>query len=229
MEKRVIDVLVIEDEAALQEAIVTTLGMEGYQAVGMSSSESADEWLQHHSAVAVILDLNLPGIDGLAWLKKFKGLDSTGVIVATARSDQQTKLACLNAGADAVLIKPFDPDEMNLMLGNLFKRIHPNMQWQLNPVSWTLKAPGTGEVLLTASEMAVVSRFAESPGQAVSREQLVEAMGADWSTYDPRRLEVMMRRLRVKLEEALGYTPPIHTVRGTGYAFNASIIVTETH
>ena len=115
------------------------------------------------------------------------------------------------------------------MLGNLFKRIRPNMQWQLNPVSWTLKAPGTGEVLLTASEMAVVSRFAESPGQAVSREQLVEAMGADWSTYDPRRLEVMMRRLRVKLEEALGYTPPIHTVRGTGYAFNASIIVTETH
>lgn len=228
MEKRLIDALVIEDDAALQEAIVTNLGMEGFQAVGMSTAEAADEWLAHHAAVAIILDLNLPGIDGLSWLKQFKDLEGTGVIVASARSDQQTRLACLDAGADAVLTKPFDPDELNLMVSNLFKRIKPSMQWQLDALTWALKAPGSEAVVLTASEMAIISRFAETPGKPVSREELVAALGAEWSTYDPRRLEVMMRRLRVKLEEALGYSPPIHTVRGIGYAFNASIIRSDS-
>ncbi len=218
------DALVIEDDAALQEAIVTNLGIEGFHAVGMSSAEAADQWLAHHTAVAVILDLNLPGIDGLTWLKQFKQLDGTGVIVTTARGDQSTRLACLDAGADAVLTKPFDPDELRLVISNLFKRIRPSMQWRLNKLTWALKAPGNEEVILTASEMAILARFAETPGKAVPREALVTALGAEWSTYDPRRLEVMMRRLRVKLEQALGYTPPIQTVRGVGYSFNASII-----
>jgi len=224
MQKRLVDALVIEDEPALQEAIVTSLGMEGFQAVGMSSAEAANEWLQHHTPVAIVLDLNLPGIDGLAWLKQFQGLDGTGVIVATAKGDQKTRLACLDAGADAVLTKPFDPDELNLIISNLFKRLKPNMQWLLDDLTWALKAPGSEPVYLTASEMAIISRFADAPGKPVSRENLVTALGADWDTYDPRRLEVMMRRLRVKLEEVLGYPPPIHTVRGVGYAFNASIM-----
>ncbi len=223
MTRRVVDTLVIEDDSQLQDAIVTSLALAGFEALGLSSAESADEWLDSHQPSCIILDLNLPGQDGAEWLSHFAEIEHTGIIVVTGRSDHATRLRCLDAGADGFLVKPFEPEELVLMVTNLIRRLKSTQQWVIDGLSWELAPPGGQGIRLTASEMIIMMRLAETPGMPVARADVVTALGRDWMTYDPRRLEVMMRRLRGKVETATNQKMPIRTVRGIGYSFTAPI------
>ncbi len=219
------NLLVIEDEDDLREATVAYLQLEGLNAVGVGSLAAAERLLAVHKFDLLVLDLGLPDGDARCWLEQREDLLDKGIIMATARGQRGDRIAGVQAGADCYLVKPVDLDELVAVVRNLLRRLrHEEPQaWLLDAVKWTLQAPGAKLVKLTHSELVILSALARHVGAAVSRYELAAALGHAPELYDPRRLEVLVRRLRGKVGDALGCALPLETVHGQGYAFAAPI------
>jgi len=221
------NILVLEDETDLQEAVVTYLNMEGYVADGVGSLRAATQWLRTHRIDVLVIDLGLPDGDGLEWLQQRPELRDAGVVVITARGEKDDRLRGIRGGADAYLVKPVALDELASLIGNLVRRLRANTRptWLLHRLTWTLQSPDGPSIKLTHTESLVMDRLVQTPGLPVDRNTLVKAIGEDPDLYDPRRMEILIRRLRVKAREALGYELPLDTVHRIGYAFTAPIQV----
>lgn len=222
---RAISVLILEDERVLREAMVSYLNLEGYAASGVGSLGDADAHLAAQSADILIIDLGLPDGDGLAWLQSHPELRDCGLIIATARGASIDRLAGIRAGADNYLVKPIALEELSALISNLAQRLHPSPSaaWVINPLNWTLLAPQGENLRLTHSESILLACLAQSPGKPVPRPELIVALGENPDTYDPRRMEILVRRLRSKAEASLGIALPLQTVHGQGYAFAGPI------
>ncbi len=220
-------VLVIEDEVQLLEAIVTYLNMEGFVADGVSSLSTATHWMRTHPFDVLVLDLGLADGDGLDWLNKNTQLRDKGVIITTARGQPQQRVEGIRAGADVYLVKPIALEELTSLVANLLrrKRSGSDPSWTIDRTHWTLQS-GTGPaVKLTYSEAVFLQKMAAQAGEVVARQELVLSLGHDPRTYDFRRMEILVRRLRNKVKSELGRELPLETVRKIGYAFTASIQV----
>ena len=220
---QVVQILVIEDETDLQDAMVSYLGAAGFDAIGFSSVEAAESWLRHGDTRLIVLDLGLKGESGLDWLKRRPDLREKGIIIVTASGSPEQRIAGREAGADEYLVKPLPLAELSITAANLLERINPAKAWDLNRTTWSLGAPNGDVVKLTASELTVVSALAESPGEPVARDDLIRALGHDPLLYDYRRMEILIRRLRNKVHKETGVEAPIETIRAVGYAFAAPI------
>ena len=222
-----IDALVVEDESELQDAIVTTLQMEGMRAVGLSSVEAAERWLSTNQTLTILLDLTLPGVGGLEWLRSHRPAQNTGLIIITGHPSARARVEARTLGADDYLQKPLNLEEVTLTVRNLIQRLPRTNQWTLDLLNWTLVPPTGQQVRLTASELGFLHALAREPGSAVDRREIIRYLGANESSYDMRRMEVLVRRLRSKLEEETGQASPIQTARGVGYSFTAAIRIAE--
>ncbi len=222
-----IDALVVEDESELQDAIVTTLQMEGLRAIGLSSVEAAERWLAANQTRTILLDLTLPGVGGLDWLRSHQPAEHTGVIIITGHPSARARIEARTLGADDYLQKPLNLEEVTLTVRNLIHRLPGASQWTLDLLNWILVAPTGQPVRLTASELGFLHALAREPGTAVDRREIIRYLGANESSYDMRRMEVLVRRLRTKIEEETGEPSPIQTARGVGYSFTAAIQITE--
>jgi DNA-binding response OmpR family regulator len=220
-------VLVIEDEAALLEALVTYLNMEGFSADGVASLNAASQWMRTHQFDILVLDLGLPDGDGLKWLGENAQLREKGVIITTARGEGQQRVEGIRAGADIYLVKPIELEELASLVNNLMRRLQTKAspQWSLSRTNWTLQSPSGVAIKLTHSESMLLRKMAEHPGQAVSRQDLALSLDHDPEAYDFRRMEILVRRLRNKTKETLGSELPLETVHKVGYAFAAPIVV----
>ena len=218
-------VLVIEDEAALLEALVTYLNIEGYAADGVGSLHAASHWMKTHQFDVLILDLGLPDGDGLKWLNERETLRNKGIIITTARGEDAQRIEGIKVGADIYLVKPIQLEELASLLSNLMKRLSSDTPaaWMLNRVNWSLQAPSGLAMKLTHSESLLLHKISLHSGQAISRQDLVKSLGHDPETYDFRRMEILIRRLRKKTKETLGNELPLETVHKIGYAFTAAI------
>lgn len=218
-------VLVIEDEADLLDAVQSYLRIDGYTTDTAGSLHEADEWLRLHHADILVLDLGLPDGDALDWLLQRGPSPVTGVIVTTARGEEADRIRGTQAGADAYLVKPVSLPELSCLIGNLSRRLSraPVKAWALDEMDWSLQSPDGISIPLTNNERSVLRRLAQSPGQPVSRDDIALALGVQPHAYDPRRLEVLIRRLRTKADACLGYALPLQTAHRVGYAFLAPI------
>lgn len=220
-------VLVIEDEAPLLEAMVTYLNMEGLVADGVGSLGAAQQWMATHEFDVLVLDLGLPDGDSLTWLATQALPQNKGIIITTARGESTHRIAGARAGADAYLVKPVALEELASLILNVARRLQKEAPptWLLHATHWQLVSPQGVPLKLTHSEMAVLGLLAAAPGKAVARDALVVGLGQDPDSYDPRRMEILMRRLRAKALATLGQALPVATVHRQGYAFTALIQV----
>lgn len=220
-----IQVLVLEDEIDLREAVVSYLILDDYRVHGVDTASQADAWLKNNTCDVVLLDLGLPDVDGLTWLSRQRGLGNTGIIATTARAQNTDRILGAKSGVDIYLVKPVQLEELSLVILNLVRRIkaNSNATWVLSKKRWSILAPSGATCKLTRLEMQLLTQFVAQPGAIISRQSLDLSLGYGPDDYDPRRLEILIRRLRQKALTNLNVALPLETVHKQGFVFTADL------
>jgi two-component system, OmpR family, response regulator QseB len=216
--------LVVEDDAQLGEAPMLGLRQLGYAVDWFRDGAPADAALGSAPYDAMVLDLGLPGGDGIVWLTRWRGQGQVlPVLILTARDGVQQRVAGLDAGADDYLIKPVSLDELAARLRALLRRASGRAQsvWQHGTLEYDPAAKRVRwqdrPVELTSRELAVLELLMANPQRVLSKEFLMNKL-YDWSGGEPESntLEVHVHNLRRKLAPAV-----VRTVRGLGYALGS--------
>jgi len=217
-------ILVVEDEAALSRQLVEALGGAGYAVESAADGERADLLATTEGFDAMVLDLGLPGIDGLTLLRGWREAGvTTPVLVLTARGSWHEKVMGIDGGADDYMAKPFRVEEVLARLRALIRRASGQTAPELRcgPVALDprlAKVTRDGvPVKLTAHEYRVLSYLMHHRGRVVSQGELVEHIYAQSFDRDSNTVEVFIARLRRKLGSVF-----IETVRGLGYRIGGS-------
>jgi len=220
-----VEVLVVDDERALRAALRRALALEGYEVAEAASGEEAIGELRERMVDAVILDVLMPGIDGLEVCRRLRAAgDRTPVLMLTARETVGDRVAGLDAGADDYLVKPFALEELIARLRALMRRGSVNgdgaERLRFGPVTLDLAAHeariATRGVELTRTEFLLLELFMRNPRQVLPRSLINERVwGYDFGPTS-NSLGVYIGYLRRKLE-AKGEPRLIQTVRGVGY------------
>ena len=213
------DVLILEDEKDLRDTMVEFMESMGHSSSGVGSVEEAEKWLEQHDARVLVVDLTLPGENGLSWLRRRPDLKGRGIIMVTASGSDNERVAGRLAGADSYFVKPVNLVELGMSIKNLTERLNHAKAWQLDSLTWKLTSPDGNAIKLTSSERLFMEALAVTPGLAVNRHDIIRRLGEDPKVYDQRRLEILVRRLRSKITDSLHCDPPISTARSVGYAF----------
>ncbi len=211
--------LLVEDDAILGDGLKAGLALEGYAVDWLTDGAQADEALKLNHYDLVVLDLNLPRLDGMAVLKNLrKRKDSTPVLVLTARDGVQERVAGLDNGADDFVCKPFDLAEICARLRALSRRNEghglPLLEHKgvtIDPAAHQVFYQG-GVVDLSQKEYEILNYLMSHIGHVISRARLEEALYAWGSEVESNAVEVHIHHLRKKLDANL-----IRTIRGVGY------------
>jgi DNA-binding response OmpR family regulator len=223
-----VDVLVVDDEPMVREVIARYLEREGMRVHELSDGDDALGWLQTERPDLLVLDVMLPGTDGLAILRAVRAMGDTPVILLTARAEEIDRIVGLELGADDYVVKPFSPRELTVRARNLLRRSTrpPDGDEGLHFGSLSIDAAAREVtidgrlVALTPKEFDLLYRLARSPRRVFSRRQLLEQVWDSSPEYqDPATVTVHVGRLRQKLETDPEHPRWIVTAWGVGYRF----------
>lgn len=233
-------VAVVEDDEALRESIIVPgLVHFGFDAVGMGRAEELYRRMVASAFDMVVLDLGLPGEDGMSVARYLRECSSIGIVVLTGSPSSEDHVRALMAGADLYLRKPSGLAVLAASLHSLGRRLdaraasgrmqadagpptpslHAAGAWRLAMDDWSLVSPGGIAVPLSPSERAMLRPLFDAHGATVPRDALIAALHRDAHDFDPHRLEMLVYRLRRKAKEQGIELLPLITVRGSGYAF----------
>jgi two-component system, OmpR family, response regulator len=219
-------ILVIEDDAAIADAIGAALANAGHAVDRLASGRQADAALRDHPYDLVVLDLGLPDVDGAELLRRLRArADAVPVLVATAREELEERVRALDLGADDYLVKPFALREFEARVRALLRRRTTRGVPELALARLRLDLPrrrahiGTEPVELTPREFGLLEALAARLDRVMSREQLIEALCSWDKTLTDNGLDIAVYRLRRKLD---GSGVRIRTVRGLGYLLEAA-------
>jgi len=222
---------VVEDLPELRDLMVEELRMRGCEAVGFESAEALYRYMSVSRLDVIVLDIGLPGENGLDVAAHLRQLSSVGIIVLTGQGGKHLMAQVLKGGADMFLTKPVDYDALSLAVFNLHRRladqapperprtVEADATWSLADGGWTLLGPGATRLTLNAAERSVLAMLFAQPGTPMPRDGLIEALTDEPEDYDPHRLEVLIHRLRTKAKSAFPDPLPLRSVRGVGYIF----------
>lgn len=229
-------IVVCDDEPHLREMVAEYLVERGYDVLEAKNGQALVELLETQNADLIILDVNMPGIDGLAALRQLRASSDIPVIMLTAASETVDKIVGLEMGADDYIGKPVDLRELearikaNLRRQNFIdvetnsrERLKGSVEFgpcRLDIDGAKLYGNDGNEIVLTAMEFSLLRVFAENRGRVLNRDQLLEqAHDKGWEPFD-RSIDLRISRLRKKIETNPTKPETIRTVRGLGYIFD---------
>lgn len=229
-------VVVVDDEAALVEVVASYLVKEGFDVEIAADGPTAVEVTRSVQPDLIVLDLMLPGFDGIEVCRRVRAFSDCYIIMLTARDEEVDKLVGLSVGADDYIVKPFSPRELvaraKAMLRrprNLAGSVHPDAgeveSWRfgdvvIDPVARTV-VNVDGPVDLTRTEFDLLAAMAARPRMAFSRRQLIEAVWGEGWYGDEHVVDVHIGHVRRKLGDDAAAPSVIRTVRGVGYGMAA--------
>ena len=233
-------VLIVDDEPDIRDIVGMMLEDAGYRVFALASGEGAVDLVRDENIDLVILDLGLPGIDGLTLTRELKGRSDVGVVILSGRAETTEKIIGLEVGADDYLSKPFEPRELLARVRSVLRRLaavatsdvaaptSANQSyvfegWCLDIMARTLTDPAGDGVALSSGEFSLLMAFVEHPNRVLSRDQLLDfPHGHDTPAFD-RSVDVQIARLRKKIKHDPLAPDFIKTVRNAGYIFAGKV------
>jgi two-component system phosphate regulon response regulator OmpR len=226
-------ILVVDDDQRLRDLLTRYLGEQKFEVRAVADATAMDKQLSRERYDLLVLDLMLPGEDGLAICRRLRAAGGApAIIMLTARGDEVDRIVGLEMGADDYLPKPFNPREGVARIPAVLRRkprgapgapgtedgVYRFAAFEFNPATRELKKDGK-PVALTTGEYSVLKVLVERPRQPLSRDQLMElARGREYEVFD-RAIDVQISRLRKILEEDPAHPRYVQTVWGHGYVF----------
>ncbi|HSH74028.1 MAG TPA: phosphate regulon transcriptional regulator PhoB [Methylophilaceae bacterium] len=224
------NILVVEDEPAIQELLALNLTQAGHNPIRALSVEQGQMLIREALPDLILLDWMLPGMSGIEFARKLKSDEMTKaipIIMLTARGEEIDKVRGLEVGADDYVTKPFSPRELNARIKAVLRRRAPQMTddpieasgLRLDPT--THRVTGNGASLdLGPTEFRLLHYLMSNPERVHSRSQVLDRVWGDRVFVEDRTVDVHIRRLRLALADT-GHEELIQTVRGVGYRFSA--------
>lgn len=218
------DVLIVEDEPRMAALLVDYLRAEGHRPRHVADGALALEAVREAEPDLILLDIMLPGLDGLSVCRELRRFSAVPVIMLTALAEEADRLAGLDGGADDYIAKaPFSPREIMARVRARLRRVQGLYDTrkpaglQIDDTAW--RATWNGQALdLTPVEFRLLRTFAAAPGRVFSREQLLDQLHDDHRIVTDRAVDTHVKNLRRKLALTAG-ADPIHSVYGVGYRF----------
>ena len=231
-------ILVVDDDPDIRELLQDYLGEQGYEVIAVATADAFRQALAEHEPDVVLLDIGLPGEDGLSLARHVREHLDVGIIMVSGAGETVDRIIGLEIGADDYLAKPFDPRELHARLKSVLRRYRqqPGKPAEAAPEDAASRQVRFGvgvldldrcqlldtdgkEIPITAMEFELLKVFAERPNRPLSRDQLLNlTRNRDWDPYD-RSIDIRIARLRRKIEPEPDKPLYLKTVRGMGYMF----------
>jgi len=228
-------ILVVDDEEKLRELLKKYLSREGFSVATVEDGRSMDEYLKRNQVDLIILDLMLPGEDGLSITRRLRSLsENQPIIMLSARGDEVDRIVGLEVGADDYLAKPFSPRELLARIRSVLRRSSTTSTslkkektvksfdfgpFHLNLANHKL-SKNEQEIPLSTGEFTLLRVFLEHPDRVLSRDKIIQlTKGYERSTMD-RSIDICVGRLRKKIEKDPSNSVYLRTIWGAGYLFS---------
>lgn len=235
MDKAAATVVVVEDDAEIAELVAGLLRGEGYEVACAGDGTALDAFMARARPDLIVLDVNLPGEDGLAICRRIRAVDPVPILMLTAKSDEIDRVLGLEMGADDYVVKPFGPRELVARVRARLRRAgepaataRPNRRYAFDRFVIDLDArqlalADGGDVSLTTGEFDLLACFVAAPRRVLTRDHILDkTRGRDADPFD-RTVDMLVSRLRRKLDQASPGSALVGTVRNGGYLFTAPV------
>jgi DNA-binding response OmpR family regulator len=231
-------VVALDDDASVRSLISDYLSKNELRVTTVASGRELSEVIAREAVDAVILDLRLPGEDGMLIAQRLRAQSTIPILMLTGRTDEADRVMGLELGADDYLTKPFSPRELLARVRALLRRarVHATVAdeiarvrvyrfgtWELNVGLRKLKSASGETIELTNGEFSLLTAFLSSPQRVLSRDQLLELSRLHNAEVYDRSIDVQILRLRRKIEPDPSQPQYIRTERGAGYVFQAAV------
>jgi DNA-binding response OmpR family regulator len=221
-------ILVVDDEPIVREVVVRYLERDGHRTLQAATGDEARCLLEREPPSLVVLDVMLPGVNGLDLCRWLRARSDVPIVMLTALGEEADRIVGLEIGADDYLTKPFSPRELAVRVRNLLRRSTPAVKGAEQAIAFgdvvvdpaAREARKDGELLqLTRKELDLLLFFYANPRQVFSRDQLMDRVWGYQTTLDTGTVTVHIRRLRTKIEADPSCPRHLETVFGSGYRF----------
>ena len=231
-------VLIVEDDPDISALVARYLGENGFDTEIARDGKAMDSRMALRRPDLVVLDINLPGEDGLSLCLRLRNAGGPPVIMVTAKGEDVDRILGLEMGADDYLPKPFNPRELLARIRAVLRRqaagagavAAPGPARVLSFAGWTvdrgarrLTDPEGTRVALTSAEFDLLSTFCDHPGRVLSRERLLDLTQGPGSISQDRSVDIVVSRLRLKIEKNPREPDFVQTVRSSGYIFSPTV------
>jgi len=230
-------ILVVEDDREISALVARYLRSNDCRVTVAGNGRDVDRVMNGSRIDLIVLDLMLPGEDGLSLCKRLRTHSQVPIIMLTAKGDEVDRILALEMGADDYLSKPFNPRELLARVRAVLRRstitaLNPAtssahvlsfLGWQIHRVLRELRNPAGARVTLTDAEFGLLQVFCERPGRVLSRDQLLDLTQGRSAGVFERSIDILVSRLRRKIESDPHYPSIIKTVRSGGYLFTPAV------
>lgn len=230
------EILIVEDDPGLRVLLTRTLRENGFRATACPAAPDMWRAMKEQTFDLVLLDIMLPGANGLDLCRTIRRNSAMPIIIVSARGDEMDRILGLELGADDYIPKPFSNKELLARVRAVLRRTtngpieHTTSRETLQFAGWTvdlrrraLTSPDGAEVELSGAEYDLLISFLENPQRIIGRERLLELSRTRLAEASDRSIDVLVSRLRRKLSDQAGGRALIRTVRGAGYMFSAKV------